>query len=92
MEQQLSSKMAELLNVLDQVKKYREIAASMIDLAIILSATIVAVLGLVISGNLWTIFNGVSIPGNHYLRCPRWQHVNPADYSWSYWSGLTSYA
>ena len=66
MEQQLSSKMEELLCALDQVKKYREIAASMIDLAIILSATTVAVLVLVISGNLWTNFNGVAtIPENH---------------------------
>jgi len=61
MEQLLSSKMAELLNVLDQVKRYREIAASMIDFAIIISATAVAVLILNVSRNLWTVFYGGSV-------------------------------
>jgi O-antigen/teichoic acid export membrane protein len=58
MEQVLSSKIAELLNVLDQVKKYKEIISSMIDLAIILSATAVAVLTINLSRNFLQVFYG----------------------------------
>lgn len=58
MEQLLSSKISELMNVLDQVKKYKELISSMIDLAIILSATAVAVLAINLSRNYLSVFYG----------------------------------
>jgi len=54
----LSAKMAELMNVLDKVKKYREILSSMIDFALIVSAAVVIILIINVFRNLWTVFYG----------------------------------
>jgi hypothetical protein len=43
-ETDLSSKVEELMNTLDQVKKYKEMARSMVDFALILLSSIVAIL------------------------------------------------
>lgn len=56
MEDALSSKMAEFMTTLDQVKKYRAILASMTDFTIILLVTVVAALSFSIVMRLSNIF------------------------------------
>jgi hypothetical protein len=56
MEAKLSSKMAEFMTALDQVKKYREILASMTDFTIITLGTIVAALSFTLVMRLSSIF------------------------------------
>jgi hypothetical protein len=56
MEDALSSKMAEFMTALDQVKKYREILASMTDFTTIMLGTIVAALSFTIVMRLSSLF------------------------------------
>lgn len=56
MEETLSSKMREFMTVLDQVKRYREVGASLTDFAIIMSTTAVAILFVFISIILGSVF------------------------------------
>ena len=56
MEQRLVSKLEEFMQVLDQVKKYRKLLASLMDFAIIIALTIVAVLFINISSKLALVF------------------------------------
>lgn len=56
MEASLNSKMQEFMTVLDQVKKYRKLLASLTDFAIIIATTIVAVLFVNISSKLGLVF------------------------------------
>jgi hypothetical protein len=58
MENTLSSKMAEFMTALDQVKKYRTLVASMTDFVLILLGTVVAALSVNISMRLFTLFIG----------------------------------
>jgi hypothetical protein len=61
MEENLSSKMEEFMSSLDQVKKYREIVASMTDFALIISGSIVAALSIYIFYRLYDLFIGYVI-------------------------------
>jgi len=63
MEDALSSKMAEFMTALDQVKKYRTLVASMTDFTLILLGTVVVALSVTISMRLSTLFVGTH-PGN----------------------------
>jgi hypothetical protein len=56
MEQSLVSKLEEFMTVLDQVKKYKKLLASLTDFAIIIALTIVAVLFVNISSKLALVF------------------------------------
>jgi hypothetical protein len=56
MEDTLSSKMAEFMTTLDQVKKYREILASMTDFTLIILGTIVAALSFTLVIRMSSIF------------------------------------
>jgi len=58
MEDALSSKMAEFMTALDQVKKYRSIVASMPDFTLILLGSVVAALSVNVSMRLSTLFIG----------------------------------
>ncbi len=60
MEETLSSKMAEFMTALDQVKKYRTLLASMTDFTLIVLATVVVALSVNISMRLSTLFSGAN--------------------------------
>jgi len=60
MEATLSSKMAEFMTALDQVKKYRTLLASMTDFTLIVLATVVVALSVNISMRLSTLFSGAN--------------------------------
>jgi hypothetical protein len=60
MEATLSSKMAEFMTALDQVKKYRTLVASMTDFTLIVLTMVVVALSVNISMRLSTFFSGAN--------------------------------
>jgi len=54
----LKTKIGELMAALDQVKKYRELSRSVIDLVLIVGLSFVGALFVLVSGNLYLLFFG----------------------------------
>ena len=57
-EKDLSSSVAEVMSTLDEVKKYKELARSLVDFALILISSIIAVLFVYIGIDLYQAFGG----------------------------------
>jgi hypothetical protein len=60
----LKTKIGELMAALDQVKKYRELSRSVIDLILIVGLSFVGALLVLISGNVYLLFFGT--PGSSF--------------------------
>jgi len=56
--EQLNSKIQELMVSLDQVKKYKELSRSMLDLVLIIAGSIIAALFVLLSEDLYMLFFG----------------------------------
>ena len=61
--EELNSKMQELMVSLDQVKKYKELSHSMLDLLLIICGSIIAALFVFLSANLYSVLFGNFVSG-----------------------------